>query len=48
MPEFDCVSDEDRFGVLGQDAITMVVEKGRAQVEAFQGQKSQERRIVAL
>ena len=37
MPEFDSVRDEDGFGVLGQDAITSVVEKGGAQVEAFQG-----------
>ena len=37
MPEFDRVSDEDGFGVLGQDAIATVVEKGGAQVEAFQG-----------
>lgn len=37
MPEFNGVSDEDGFGVLGEDAITSVVEKGRAQVEAFQG-----------
>ena len=37
MPEFDGISDEDGFGVLGEDAITSVVEKGGAQVEAFQG-----------
>ena len=37
MPEFDCISDEDGFGVLGQDTITPVVEKGGAQVEAVQG-----------
>ncbi len=37
MPEFNGVSDEDGFGLLGEDTITSVVEKGRAQVEAFQG-----------
>jgi hypothetical protein len=37
MAEFDGVRNEDGFGVLGEDAITAIVEKCGAQVEAIQG-----------
>ncbi len=37
MAEFDGVSNDDGFGVFGEDAITAIVEKRGAQVEAVQG-----------